>query len=217
MEAELVVEVALDVVASCERAEAATDSREEPHGVWESGSEDGVDGSSEALPGGPLGRELTASVAGNAVVLGAAVVVGGSPVRGDPATVLEPMECGVERTLIDLEHVPRELLDPLRDAPAVHRLERDGFEDEEVEGPLEDVRGWEAHGISLLDIRQENGGVVVECQGEGGRQDGRRGKKAREQEGRHSSLAPAPLLLPRLSLAVRSSATGTDVRVDSRS
>src|ERR1041384_4272997 len=63
------------------------------------------------------------------------------------------MERRVERSLIDLEHAARDLLDALADAPAVHGLEGRGLEDEEVEGALKDV-GVGMHG-ALLDVRQE--------------------------------------------------------------
>src|SRR4051812_31191049 len=49
------------------------------------------------------------------------------------------MQCGVERSLVDLQDVARDLLNALRDAPTVHGLEREGLEDEHVERPLQDV------------------------------------------------------------------------------
>ena len=42
---------------------------------------------------------------------------------------------------MDLEHIIRDLLDPLGDGPAVLGLELEGLEDEEVEGALDEISG----------------------------------------------------------------------------
>src|SRR5215471_368984 len=67
------------------------------------------------------------------------VVLRGSPGRADPALPLQPVERGIERPLVDLEHVFGELLDALRDPPAVHRGRPEGLQDQHVEGSLEQV------------------------------------------------------------------------------
>jgi hypothetical protein len=46
----------------------------------------------------------------------------------------------VERTLAYLQDVPGYLANALRDRPAMHRLERDYFEDQQVERTLDKVR-----------------------------------------------------------------------------
>src|SRR5262249_7673416 len=53
----------------------------------------------------------------------------------------EAMECGVERTLLDGEHVVREQLNAFRDCPPVQRSAREGLEDQEIECALEQIRG----------------------------------------------------------------------------
>ena len=88
------------------------------------------------------------------VEAGAAIVLGRAPVRRDPALVLEAVERRIERALPDPQQVVRDLLDALRDRPAVHRLERDRPHDQEVEGPLQDV-GLVAHAASLVDWHRE--------------------------------------------------------------
>jgi hypothetical protein len=75
------------------------------------------------------------------------------------------VERWVEGALVDLEHATRHLLDALTDAPAVHRLEGHGLEDEEVEGSLQDV-GVGMQRAALLEVRQEGAMTPVECQGE---------------------------------------------------
>jgi len=46
--------------------------------------------------------------------------------------LLQPVESGIEGALLHLQDLVRDLLDAFGDSPAVHRLERDGFEDEQV-------------------------------------------------------------------------------------
>jgi hypothetical protein len=60
------------------------------------------------------------------------------------ATLLEAVQGGVERSLVHLKHFLGHLPDALSDAPAVHGLKSKGFEDQEVQGAL-DQMGWFAH------------------------------------------------------------------------
>src|SRR4051812_52258 len=101
--------------------------------------EDGVDGTAEAAPCRGFFDELFLAGGSELVEACAPVVLRRSPGRFEPAAFDQAVERRIERSLIDLEHAARELLDALADSPAVHRFERDGFEDEEVEGPLQDV------------------------------------------------------------------------------
>jgi hypothetical protein len=52
------------------------------------------------------------------------------------------MQRWVERALVDLQHVARDLLNALRDSPAMHGLERERLEDQHVQRALEDVVGF---------------------------------------------------------------------------
>src|SRR5215212_1344726 len=54
------------------------------------------------------------------------------------------MQRRVERPLLHLQHLARDLLDPLRDRPAMRRLEREGLQDQEIEGALHEI-GRSAH------------------------------------------------------------------------
>jgi hypothetical protein len=54
--------------------------------------------------------------------------------------MLEPIQGGVERALVDLQPVSGDLLDAQQNAVAVKRAQRDGFEDEEIERPLQQFR-----------------------------------------------------------------------------
>jgi len=53
--------------------------------------------------------------------------------------MLEPIDRGIQAPLLNLEQRLRELLDPEQNAVAVHWPEGEGFEDEQVEGALEQL------------------------------------------------------------------------------
>src|SRR6185295_14440189 len=63
-------------------------------------------------------------------------VVRRAPARPDPAAPFEPVQCGVERALADVQRRGRDLVQPFGNRPAVLRLEGDGLEDEQVERAL---------------------------------------------------------------------------------
>src|SRR5438270_10415982 len=56
------------------------------------------------------------------------------------------MQCRVQRALWDLKGFARDLMDALRDRPAVHWLERERFENQEVERALRQVESGVGHG-----------------------------------------------------------------------
>src|ERR1051325_2294740 len=79
------------------------------------------------------------------VVLGATVVLAVSPLRFDPSLLLQLVQRGIERALTHLQNVVRHLADPLRQCPAVHRLERDDLENQKIQRALYEVSRL-AHG-----------------------------------------------------------------------
>src|SRR5437867_4373246 len=56
--------------------------------------------------------------------------------RLDPSAPLEAVKSGIERALPDLKRCARDVVKPLRNRPAMLRLESDGFQDQEIESPL---------------------------------------------------------------------------------
>ena len=56
--------------------------------------------------------------------------------------MLEAVQRGIERALLDEQRAAGHLLDPLHDRVAAERAERDGLEDQEVEGAGEQVGAW---------------------------------------------------------------------------
>jgi hypothetical protein len=58
------------------------------------------------------------------------------------------MECRVERALVNLQDVLGDLLDALRNRPAVERLRLKGPKDEEIQGTRKKVwNGVSSHGV----------------------------------------------------------------------
>jgi hypothetical protein len=55
------------------------------------------------------------------------------------------MERGIKGTLLDLELLLGGLLDPACHGEAVHRPAREGFENEEIEGPADEVEVGVGH------------------------------------------------------------------------
>src|SRR2546430_17262193 len=90
----------------------------------------------QALPILRFGLKAFATGAGELVVLCAAIVVGRAPRGSDPSAALEPMQRRVQRALWDLKRFARNLVDALGNAPAVHRRERERFENQEDERAL---------------------------------------------------------------------------------
>ena len=67
-----------------------------------------------------------------------AVVGGGSPLRADPAAVLQPLERRIKRAVFYQQFLVGRLLDGARDALAVLRPEKERAQNEQVERALEE-------------------------------------------------------------------------------
>src|SRR5689334_21562409 len=87
-----------------------------------------------------------------AVEPGAASLIREAPLGLHESPLLETIERGIERALIDLEHVARELPNALRDPPAVERCEEEALQNEQVESALQKIG---AFGHGYLELRQE--------------------------------------------------------------
>jgi hypothetical protein len=95
---------------------------------------DESDRGGESVPVFQLARELFAAGGSERVELCLASRVGHARLRLEPALLLEAMERWIQRALRDLQDIAAHLLDALRDCPPVLRLERDGLQNEQVEG-----------------------------------------------------------------------------------
>jgi hypothetical protein len=105
---------------------------------------DQVDGGGEAVPVGGFLFELGTARGGERVELCLTPGFAFCPFGLDPALLLKAMKGGVKGALLHLQDFAGKLLNPLGDSPAVHWFKEEGFEDEEVEGALNEV-AWFAH------------------------------------------------------------------------
>jgi hypothetical protein len=114
-------------------------------------AEYGVECGGEAPPALELSAECAPARHRDSVVARLAVVVGHAPVARDQAVFLEPLEGRVERPLVHGELASGQLLYPLADPPAVHRRERECFQDEEIERAAQGINGlaWRHRLLSL--------------------------------------------------------------------
>src|SRR5579872_3014679 len=115
-----------------------------------------VDRPRRARPRTMLFGQLSPAIRRELVVARAPIVLGGLPGRRDPSLALEPLQGGIERTLVHFQHGVGPLANALGDAPAVHGLQTQGLEDEHVERALEHVTTLldDAHPFPL-DVRVE--------------------------------------------------------------
>ena len=98
-----------------------------------------LDRAREEAPAGDFIREVPSAGGGEAVDSHAATLLGESLVGGNQAALLETIERGVERALIDLEHIGAALTNALRDRPPMERGVPDGLQDEQIERALEQI------------------------------------------------------------------------------
>ncbi len=76
---------------------------------------------------------------GELVIARTTAVFARAPLAGNEPFLLESLERGVQRSLVNLERAIGDLLDALTDSPPVHGFERERFEHEEVERAAEGV------------------------------------------------------------------------------
>src|SRR5438309_4233888 len=103
-----------------------------------------------ALPTPGFCEQLLASSARQRVKLRLAVILRSAPFRNNPAALLEPQQGRIERALVELEQVFRNLLDTLGNAVAVQRAHSmQGLQDNEVERALQNFSARRSHVFSF--------------------------------------------------------------------
>src|SRR5688500_5753357 len=98
--------------------------------------EDEADRAGEPLPALLLDGELLSSGARQRVELCVAPRLRLMPFGGQPAALLEAMQCVVERSLVDTNSLARDDREMLRDGVAMGRSGRQRLQDQHVECPL---------------------------------------------------------------------------------
>src|ERR1041385_7051912 len=104
-----------------------------------------------APPADRLLAELLPPRGGQLVELRLAIGVGDAPLLRQEPAPLQAVERGVERALLDRQHLVGALADPAADGVAVERTPAHRLEDEEVEGAGVEIRtghGWSLRGVN---------------------------------------------------------------------
>src|SRR6185437_5759317 len=107
--------------------------------------ENGGEGAGEPFPLVALRGELFAAGVGERVDAGAAAGIGVLPRGADESALFEPVERGIERAGVDVQHVAGHCLYALREIVAVGRLGAEHLEDDQVQRALEERDGF-GHG-----------------------------------------------------------------------
>src|SRR5262245_49247346 len=92
-----------------------------------------IDGTRRPVPLLDLGAELFAAFSCDAVIAGPAVVLAGAPFGANPTTAHHRLKGWIQRSLVDVEDVSRDLAQAERNAPAVHRSLAEEREREHLE------------------------------------------------------------------------------------
>src|ERR1051325_4174930 len=113
--------------------------------------QDSADRGAKLVPLFGFQLQLLAAGRRQAIEAGSAAEFGYAPFRFDPTLMFQAMEGWIQRTLIHLENFLRDLLNPFRGSPTVHRAVLEGSQDQEIEGALEQVEtGTLGHGVDGL-------------------------------------------------------------------
>jgi hypothetical protein len=104
------------------------------------GSEHASHGANEALEPVGFDAELAKTGSGNGVVPRAAPRRRRLPVPGDEPLSFEALEGRIQRAWLRREHAVRQANNVLGNGVAVHRLSAERAKDDEVKGPVEQVR-----------------------------------------------------------------------------
>jgi hypothetical protein len=93
----------------------------------------------KTFPIGFFFTEVFSTGGGKRIVFGAAIIFRFAPFGANPSLMLETMQRRIKSTLVHLQNVAGDLANSLGDGPAVHRTERDGLEDQQINSALDEV------------------------------------------------------------------------------
>jgi hypothetical protein len=104
--------------------------------------EDGIDDRGHLRPLGRLGFQLTTARRRKAIEFSAALVFRFTPLAFQPSLMFDPVESDVKGTLRNLKTSARDLLDAHQYAVAMKRTQRNSFENQYLQGSLEEFNGF---------------------------------------------------------------------------
>ncbi len=75
--------------------------------------------------------------------------------RLNPTAALKAVQSGIQRTLLNAEHIAGDLLDAFRNGPAVLRTQGESPEDEQIQSALGEIQFFVRHEVLHLLLGQE--------------------------------------------------------------
>ena len=95
-----------------------------------------------------LAGQLLAALRRQLIELRLSPVARLAPLRFEPAALLQAVQRGIERALLDLQNFLGNLPDSLGDAVPVNRTKRDNLQDQQVQCSLQEIRLFDGHTFS---------------------------------------------------------------------
>ena len=121
-------------------------------------------GPNPAVPIGGLGVELPSPGSGQRLETSAPRILCLTPFGIEPPRALQALEPPQHGPVIDLEFTARHLLDPPGDAEAMHRLETQRLEDEQIHRALNDIGRRLVHPGLRKKSRDDDTVTHLDCQ-----------------------------------------------------
>ena len=108
--------------------------------------------------------EPLSSLLGQGVVLCAPAVLGGFPFASDQSISLQPLKGHKQRTCIETENALAHLFEPHGDPISVHGFERQRFQNEHVQGALNEITRLVRHRRIPPEDQEEAYNSPTDCQ-----------------------------------------------------
>src|SRR5882757_6008321 len=140
MELHLFLQVGVELTAMEQHRKPSCEFAKKAHGFASlSGLNDACNGSDDTLELRDLGCELFSACRRQLVVARSAISCGGTPLRGYPTLDQHSLQCGIKRSLFDLQDIVRGALDRVGNLVSVHLSDAsNGFQDQKIECPRGD-------------------------------------------------------------------------------
>src|SRR6185312_5580047 len=119
-----------------------------------------INGCREALPTFHFFFQARTPGGGERVELDLPSGLAFAPFTPNPALLLQAVQCGIQRSLLHLQHLIGCLLDSLGDGPAVLGLQRKRFQDQQVQCSLHQVIRF-AHSMIIYNGIVDGQGIVL--------------------------------------------------------